>query len=122
MKEPVFNHTAHRQLWYWIAGLKASPDGCAESPNEFWLQANKHEPMRNHCFACQYALEKSESSRCKCICEHCPLDWGTHNYCLHPSGNTLYHKRTKAKVFSAEWRELSMAIATLPVKDGVKVI
>ena len=121
MTELKFNHTAHRRLWYWVANLRSNPEGFVDgSLNAFWLQANGYGELKNDCFACQYALEKTKDD--SCICVNCPLDWGEHKFCLHPDGDTLYTKRELTKAFTRRWRGLSWIIATLPVKEGVEVI
>lgn len=118
---PLFNHVAHEKMWNWIASLNEPPIGFTEgSLNEFWLQANGYGQMKNDCFACQYALEKTTSG--DCICVNCPLEWGENKYCLHPDGNTLYEKLNASEMFSTKRRELSLIIATLPVKEGVELL
>ena len=121
-REVVFNHTAHRKMWAWIASLTEIPEGFTEgSFNAFLLRKNGYGELKNDCFACQYALEATTVEG-KCICEKCPLEWGGYKFCLHPSGDTLYDRREKAEQFSAEWRKLSLITAKLHVKSGVKTI
>jgi len=115
---PVFNHTAHKALWNWIA------DNTKEGswPNKLswpgWEgNGGKYARNKNTCFACEYTL----SLEGKPYCPRCPLVWPDLDGCLTTQGIGLYDLWECAD--STEIRQyISLRIANLPVKDGVECI
>ena len=117
MSEPVFNYTLHKEMWNWVA--KQSRKSKCPSWNREWLDANGFGEMKNDCFACQYAQEKclSVESEDTCICVYCPLEWGEYKQCREK--DSLYEVRSNAITYSPLWRECSLIVADLQVKEGV---
>ena len=119
MTEPVFNHTAHKQLWLWLA---VHP---TKTKNDWrgWKDIrNCH--VAKTCFACEYAGQ-SEYSLCIYteICNGgCPLIWGgERNICFEE--DAIFTQWEYASKNSHRTRKrLALQIANLPVREGVKCI
>lgn len=125
----VFNQTAHKALWTWIAENVSK--SVSISPSEFktnwpgWKSNGGTVPYARHfCLACQYAKEVSyKTKRNRCRCKYCPLSVkgnGDASDCL--SG--LYTEWEEAFVWNdlEEKKKLALKIANLPVKKYVKTI
>lgn len=134
-EEKVFNHTAFKEMWEWIARMGAVSKG--EWPG--WIHyENEHKSCENQCFACDYVTKNSLR------CTDCPL--------VFPEGGTiadgclggLYNKwvaltdivvamnkyfypmsEEDKKFYDKAFgrlRETAQQIAELPVKNEVKTI
>jgi hypothetical protein len=110
-KGKVFNHTAHRELWDWLA--KNPGKGKEDWPG--WIGIDKDDIPPAYCYACQYKEEYGED---------CPLQRNTKNCtyygCLdnkHGLYQGAWHKKD-----TTERTHLAAQIRDLPVREGVKCI
>lgn len=111
---PSYNHTAHRDLWLWLA----------ENPGR-WKEAwPGWESYRNlpvsFCFACQYTVDVSRhyGLRQSIRCCFCPLEWPGKR-CTLSTASGLYDIWRVSNNIPGVRRKLARDIAELPVKDGV---
>lgn len=108
-----FNHTAHRQLWNWLADNPWANKG--DWPG--WVTFDN--PMENDCFACEYVKDVPIANKC-----NCPLIWPENytkdaNDCVGALG--MYNVWNNCD-FSEHRSDLARAIANLPVREGVECI
>lgn len=118
MNRPIFNYSAHKALWLWLAENPAVTKSA-------WPGWDEYSSIpRLQCFACQYVTEcrwyyrpTIYTPRLKCTL--CPLDWGTYPQCSNNYNDAgLYVRYMRAASF--ERRSLfAKQIAELPVKQGV---
>ena len=110
--DAVFNHTAHKALWNWLA----ENPGKQKIDWPGWV-INGHEDNINYCyycFACDYDDEIFGD------CEACPLQWPDKPGCGECANLYVrWYKRTASVI---EKSKLAQQIANLPVKEGVKTI
>ena len=108
-----FNHTAHKELWTWLAD---NPEkGKGEWPG--WENnGGKYPNTSNDCFACEYDNKIDWPA-----CDSCPLIWET-TYCQ--PYNSLFTKWQSA-FFNNNHKscsEFARQIANLPVREGVECV
>ena len=100
-----FNHTAHKEMWTWLAeNPKMDKDdwpGWAEN-------GGKHKDRLNLCFACDC---------CDVQCNLCPLVWPGEIPC-YLSGQLF--NLWGMSLDDEERASLALQIANLPVKEGVE--
>ncbi len=104
----VFNHTAHKELWNYLA----------ENPTEWkvnwpgWeTNGGKYNKVNSHCFACEFIVGGT--------CCDCPLIW-PNNDCAGYNG--LHTKWAKEGISLEERTSLALKIANLPVRNGIETI
>lgn len=134
-EERVFNHTAFREMWEWIART-------GEIDKDRWpgwsFNEGEYRPCTNQCFACEYVAKNSLN------CYDCPLEFPEGDTMAEGCLGGLYNrwvalteivtamnkyfcpmskedKKFYGKAFRM-LRETAQQIAGLPVKDGVKTI
>lgn len=116
MNKPAFNHTAHRELWEWLA----------EHPFESkygWPGWEHHAIPAFACFACQYTIDAKGTGLMDCTL--CPLDWGNEaRRCVLPDSDDAgpYGTWEESLGKISTRKELALHIANLPVREGVEVI
>lgn len=121
----VFNQTAHKALWTWLAeeGSKLIPTSAVMLKTkwpEWWFNGGHISRAVHCCMACQYAHTIRKKSK---QCRYCPLSvrGNTSNSdCL--SG--LYIEWEEAVEWNhvEEAKKIALKIANLPVKKGVKTM
>ena len=103
-----FNHTAHKEMWNWLAENpkkeKGDWPGWDKNGGNF-LENN----IYAECFACQYTEEIGLH------CDSCPLVWPS-GVCLDDGLFEIW-KETKNLVMKSS---LARQIANLPVREGVE--
>lgn len=116
MSEQVFNHSAHRELWGWLA---ENPD----KENDEWpgwvYNGGTYPKVVADCFCCDYATWSSPVS--ENFCHHCPLISGEsvcENVCLHGLYREWLEFR-KADDYHAA-KVAALKIRELPVREGVR--
>lgn len=106
-----FNHTAHKELWDWLA---KNPDK-AKSEWPCWdINCGIYSSNGDYCFACEYA-----DARGSMLCRECPLIWPVHNCCSKEGG--LYDMWTSESEEEAR-AGLAEQIRDLPVREGVECV
>ena len=129
MDKPVFNHTAHKELWNWLA---KHPTKNKRAWPGWKNNGGEYDKPINLCFACDSA-DKDKTYGCP-VCDSCPLVW-PFGCCqnlprswpgLLPfpiSRRELYAKWNGTSINSHRTRtKLALQIANLPVREGVKCI
>ena len=107
IKEPVFDHSAHKELWEW---LSRHPDkNKTDWPG--WDYNEGFYSCLEECFACEYANSFGKNF----MCSRCPLIWPGELLCKD-YGLFYRYMNTRNK---SEKTELAKQIANLPVKKGV---
>lgn len=103
METKVFRWSLHKALWYWLA----------ENPDKSkcdWIGWRNNGGtigyVQEYCFACDYDSKE---------CEDCPLKWTSDRCYLIMSEYRLWD-RCKDLEYRAG---LALAIAELPVKEGI---
>lgn len=118
-KVAKFNHTAHKELWNWLA---QNPDkqkrdwgGWEENGGEY-----QYGGAYEYCFACDYENERNDYWQDSDDgCRYCPLAWTEDNPCT--TQNSLYLRWIREN--NLEQRaKLAVQIRDLPVKEGVECI
>lgn len=105
-----FNHTAHKELWDWLA--KNPEKGKREWSG--WIENRGGYYAALHCFACDYAEDERTGDRC----EACPLIWDNFdNICYLGIFGAWEDEKNLQK--RTKWAE---KIRDLPVKEGVERI
>ena len=105
MDELIFNYTAHKELWTWLAG-----NPCKKKMD--WPGWKTYGDVSGYlCFACDYDYEKMDD------CKNCPLKWGN----AEETCRKLYD-RWNSNCLIWEATKIALQIANLPVKEGVKTI
>ena len=107
-KPGIFNHTAHKKLWNYLA----------ENPTEYkgdwpgWeVNGGEYSEVDSHCFACEFTLGGT--------CCDCPLIWP--NGCCTGYGG-LYNTWVNTSINLEKRTSLALKIANLPVKNGIETI
>lgn len=125
-----FNHTAHKEMWTWLA---ENPEKEKDDWPGWESNGGEYPFAAFWCFACQYALSKvkkdSEDSwldedDAQDRCVRCGLYWPdniSQNYFFCQGNRGLYTKWCGEKDFDTR-AVLALQIANLPVKDGVETI
>lgn len=109
----VFNHTAHKALWNWLAD---HPD---KSKTDYFVLNNITEIPYDYCYACDYDIEAEIPVR---RCCNCPLiGWGAER-CYNIDGLYDEYLDTLLAQDEEEGRKVALKIANLPVKEGVETI
>lgn len=108
MKEPVFNHTAHKELWDWLS--KNPDDGILDWHG--WQTGRRYDS-----FCCEYVGDLGFNARC----EKCPVDCTKQDYIGDDCFNGLFEKFFHAKT-KDDRKKYAEQIRDLPVKEGVKCI
>lgn len=107
-KPGVFNRTAHKELWNYLAEnptkWKRDWPGWEENGGEY----NK---VPSYCFACAFNTDNA--------CYNCPLIWPS-GCCTDYGG--LYKKWAKESISLEERTSLALQIANLPVRNGIRTI
>ena len=123
MGDMKFNHTAHKELWNWLAD---NPD---KKKNEWpgWISNNGlYKCPENFCFACGYALSDDYMEE-DCEFKTCPLIWHN-NENVHDDGNCWFNCECNGGEYGS-WEDAETAelkswyarqIANLPVREGVE--
>ena len=126
----VFNQTAHKTLWTWLAekGSKRIPTSATMLKTKWpgWERNGGNIPHAAHCcMACQYAhtIRKKSKQYYRLPCRYCPLSIRGNTVksdCL--SG--LYIEWEEAVEWNdiEEAKKIALKIANLPVKKGVKTM
>jgi len=100
-----FNHTAHKELWDWLA---RNPD----KGKEDWPGWKETAMVEAECFACQYVTDNFADTLCSGVC---PLIWENTKYSCMQS---YYYEWTEC--FIPEDRAvLAAKIRDLPLREGV---
>ena len=107
-KPRIFNHTAHKELWSYLA---ENPTKQKEDWPEWKVNGGKYSSVDGNCFACEFTTDST--------CCDCPLIW--------PGGwcagcYWLYKKWAEEDISLKERTSLALQIANLPVKKGIKTI
>jgi len=122
---PVFNHTAHKDMWNWIAD---NFDRYTLVSKEEWpgWEGRDREPFS--CFACGYDQNRRDD------CSFCPLKWPEipelSDMYVMPCVRSLYGRWEElferwSELSSeevAQAQEISRQIANLPVNPWVECI
>ena len=111
----VFNHTAHVQLWTWLAD---NPDRTKED----WPGWDYYKRQDNDCFACTVSralCHEAQSPREYFdVCHrYCPLKWPRNKPC-YAGVYGIWCDNDNYKVR----RKLAQYIANLPVKEGIQCV
>ena len=133
-KQYTFNHTAHKELWDWLANNPGQP----KSAWPGWSYYPDIKEEYNECFACEYVIRYMKAPLYFVPCaDHCPLVWPNPGTCFDPHREGLYarwHKRTvmaqclraepggcpeTIAAFYSTVSDLARQIRDLPVKEGV---
>lgn len=112
MTEQVFNHTAHKALWNWLA--KHPTKTKLDWPGWEW-NGGKSKYALYFCFACEYSYKICGG------CFHCPLDWENPISCGY-DGGLFFKWKNVSKNSHRTRKRLALQIANLPVRKGVKCI
>lgn len=109
--EKVFNHTAHRTLWQWLADNAS----IALVDKRNWPGWDRYEDKTgNTCFACDYAGGCS-------YCRNCPLVWPNQKECTEGNlWDVWFDAMEEGKYETAA--TLAEQIRDLPVREGVECI
>lgn len=107
-----FNHTAHRELWNWLAD---NP----EKNKWNWPGWETYGNPENGCFACEYIKNVPYVTKC-----NCPLIWPENytedaNECMGALG---IYRVWDSSGNSGHRASLARTIANLPVREGVECI
>lgn len=107
-----FNHTAHKELWNWLAD---NPDKKKHEWPEWDFNGGKHKEIMGECFACQYAMSIKLINE---TCKKCPLveHYEKGNTCLNGLFNQWDYECQNLQKRSGFARQ----IANLPVREGVE--
>ena len=116
--EPIFNRTAHRQLWDWLSKHPTMDkrDWPRWKSNGGWYTEQK-----NFCFSCQYVRHVSADTR-YLDCDLCPLIWPNSDKLNFSCDDDLYGfwcDASKNRRYK-EARRIAELIRDLPVRPGVK--
>lgn len=104
----VFNQTAHRALWLWLASEFQKGNFVFSPSWPGWKDNGGQYTAENYCFACEY--DKNMLAHTKCI--NCPLKHGCHDI----SSRLAKAKEYKLPLLSAH---LAGEMAYAPIKPGV---
>lgn len=103
MDNIVFSRTLHKELWCWLAENQE----CTKEDWPQWISnGGTVENVVSNCFACEYDKDNRE-------CDACPIIW---------SGSNCYEGEFRQWEHSEDPQErtrLALAIADLPVREGV---
>jgi len=122
-----FNHTAHKEMWNWLAD-NLTIDNLVEKSS--WPGWQKYKSQPCLCFACGYD-DLATPPRSLPDCSHCPLEWPDVTCdkdmpCLRSIYSTWEEAVDRYDEFSiedvVELKKVAKQIADLPVKDGVECI
>lgn len=114
MSYVVFNHTAHKALWDWLA---KNPDKEKREWPGWKKNGGQFANSEFDCYACDYT-EKNRTG-----CTKCPLTgWGGDgDSCMGEQGGNLYGQRISCSTTDLKRRsELAEKIRDLPVRPGVR--
>lgn len=109
-----FNHSAHKELWSWLA---QNPELDKERWPGWKHNGGEYDVAAFYCFACEYA--KFSSAKTITNCDACPLEWDEDENCteensLHKIWASTGNRRCRTFI--------AKEIRDLPVKKGVECI
>lgn len=78
-----FNHTAHKELWDWLA---KNPDRDTRDWPRWRKNGGEYQTPISHCFACEYDEEEGGEAGNIFACESCPLEWPQGKLCCNDNG------------------------------------
>lgn len=112
-----FNHTAHKELWGWLA---KNPDKEKSDWHGWRKNGGQYPTGFRHCFACAYAA--------KCcirglLCSHCPFELDKR--ALRPNYDCLgglFSDWLYAREIKEERIKFAVMIRNFPVRDDVECI
>lgn len=109
-----FNHTAHKELWDWLA---RNPDKEKKDWPGLGVNGGKYIGVLCYCFACEY-----DSIFMPFDCSHCPLVWPNNVICndVLPDGSLSLYKKWDGETDLKKRSELARRIRDLPVREGVE--
>lgn len=109
-----FNHTAHKELWDWLA---QNPDKEKDDWPGWKCNGGEYELVDVYCFACEYVSNIEEDF--DCCYGYCPLVWPNDIYCDENSNESLY-AAWRNETYLKKRSELARQIRDLPVREGVE--
>lgn len=130
----TFNHTAHKELWDWLANNPGQP----KSAWPGWSYYPDIKEEYNGCFACEYVIRYKQAPLYLAPCSaHCPLVWPNSGACFDLHREGLFARWNKCRLmaqclsiepwcfyevtasFYSTMSDLARQIRDLPVKEGV---
>lgn len=112
---PLFNRTAHRELWGWVSD---NPDS-SKTQWPGWKENGGKYQSDNACFACNYSEQQSLPLHPGNYC-HCPLVWPSLAPCSLPCfcGGSPFTAWSRSSS-TEERRKYAAMLRDLPLVSGV---
>lgn len=115
--EKVFNRTAHRDLWGWLA---ENPDKEKHNWPGWQINGGEVQDSSTSCLACDYVEDIGMGHSWTCLRDCCPIMWPSKSKKTYQFCGLLFYEWSEASEKSRI--RLAKKIRDLPVREGVKCI